>query len=133
MQINSLNSLSSYLYSSNAKSSSDTNQVTPIDVVVSSVFDKMSIEKKTEQKQQDIERSLTGYGEQVSSAVKSTAEASAQIYKALLESELKDKISQMSQKEQSNKTALAQMLNTYTKAAANYQDTIQASKLSLSA
>jgi hypothetical protein len=76
---------------------------------------------------------LTGYGEEVSSAAKSSAEVSAQIYKAVLESELKDKIAQMSQKEQSNKTTIAQMLNTYTKTANNYQDTIQASKLSLSA
>ncbi len=131
MQIGGLNSIASSLYTNNKNSSPSV--TTPIDVLVNSVFDKMGIEKKTEQKQQQIERALTGYGEEVSSAAKSSAEVSAQIYKAVLESELKDKIAQMSQKEQSNKTTIAQMLNTYTKTANNYQDTIQASKLSLSA
>jgi hypothetical protein len=129
MQIGSVNSFASTSYSNKSNSVSSSNS-TPIDVVVSSVFDKMSIDKKTEQKQQEIERSLTGFGKQSDEGTKQAAQAAAEMYRAILEGDLKNKISSMSLREQANKTTLAQTYNSYTANATQQQNS---STLSLSA
>ena len=82
------------------------------DITIDSILEKLSIDKKVDTKRQEIERSLTGFGKQTDAFIKKISEATAEIYKASLESELKNKVKELTQKEQLNKIALYQSANT---------------------
>jgi len=94
------------------------------EVLINSVFEKLSIDKKAEARQQEVERTLTGFGKEADETVKRASQAAAEIYRAVLEGELKNKIDSMASKEQASK------LKNYIDSV-SYKDLIQSNSLSL--
>lgn len=126
MQIGGVNSLISQLASLFQKKNTSESTYTPPsgEISISSILEKLSIDKKTEAKKQEAERMLTGFGKKADSYIKRVSEAAGEIYRATLENELKTKIKEMSQKEQANRVATYQMANAY-------QNVTQTSSLNL--
>lgn len=83
------------------------------EITINSIIEKLSIDKKTEAKRQELERILTGFGKEADEYVKKISEVGAQIYKAALEKDLANKIKEMNQKEQANKIAAYQSASLY--------------------
>ncbi len=126
MQIGGVNSFISQLSSLLQKKTTNDGSYTPPsgEILINSILEKLSIDKKSEAKQQEIERSLTGFGKESDEYVKNISKSSAEIYRATLENDLKNKIKELTQKEQLSKISLYQ--NT-----ANYTSTNTSSGLSL--
>lgn len=116
MQIGGVNSFISQLSSLLQKKTNTDNSYTPPsgEILINSILEKLSIDKKSEAKQQEIERTLTGFGKEADEYVKQISHSSAEIYRATLENELKTKIKEMTQKEQTNKVAIYQNTASYT-------------------
>jgi len=115
MQIGGANSFISQITSLFQKKTTSENTYSPpsAEISISSVFEKLSIDKKTKAKEQEAERTLTGFGKKADEFVKSVARSSSEIYRATLESDLKNKIAQMAQQEQANKMAAYQSADAY--------------------
>ncbi len=126
MQIGGVNSFLSQITSLFQKKTSSDKTYSPpsAEISINSVFEKLSIDKKTEAKKQEAERTLTGFGKDADEFVRRISQASAETYRAALESELKNKIAQMTQKEQASKVAAYQTISAY-------QNNNQTSTLSL--
>lgn len=107
MQIGGVNSFISQLSSLLQKKTNNHNSYTPPsgEVLINSILEKLSIDKKSDMKQQELERNLTGFGKDADEYVKRISQLGAEIYRAILESELKNKIKELTQKEQLNKVA----------------------------
>ncbi|HOI84110.1 MAG TPA: hypothetical protein PKW30_07350 [Campylobacterales bacterium] len=126
MQIGGVNSFISQLSSLLQKKTNNDSSYTPPsgEVLINSILEKLSIDKKSDMKQQEVERNLTGFGKEADEYVKRMSQSSAEIYRATLENELKNKIKELTQKEQLNKVAIYQ--NT-----ANYSSGYNSTGLSL--
>lgn len=126
MQIGGVNSFISQLSSLLQKKTNNDSSYTPPsgEVLINSILEKLSIDKKSDMKQQEVERNLTGFGKEADEYVKRISQSSAEIYRATLENELKNKIKELTQKEQLNKIAIYQ--NT-----ANYSSGYNSTGLSL--
>lgn len=79
------------------------------DVIINTVFEKMAIDKRVDEKQKSVELMLTGYGDENKDNAKQGSQTSAEMYRAALESELKSKIAQMVKQEQAAKADEYQM------------------------
>ncbi len=126
MQIGGVNSFISQLSSLLQKKTNNDSSYTPPsgEVLINSILEKLSIDKKSDMKQQEVERNLTGFGKEADEYVKRISQLSAEIYRVTLENELKNKIKELTQKEQLNKVAIYQ--NT-----ANYSSGYNSTGLSL--
>lgn len=126
MQIGGVNSFISQLSSLLQKKTNNDSSYTPPsgEVLINSILEKLSIDKKSDMKQQEVERNLTGFGKEADEYVKRISQSSAEIYRATLENELKNKVKELTQKEQLNKVAIYQ--NT-----ANYSSGYNSTGLSL--
>jgi hypothetical protein len=123
MQIDGINSFISQLSSLFQKKSSSDKVYSPpsVEILMNSVFEKLSIDKKTQMKRQEVERTLTGFGKEVDEYVRRISEASAEIYRATLESELKNRVKEMTQKEQASRVAAYQSANSYQNSYAHFR------------
>lgn len=126
MQIGGVNSFISQLASLFQKKSTSESSYTPPsgEISINSILEKLSIDKKTEAKKQEAERTLTGFGKEADSYIKRLSEAAGEIYRATLENELKNRVKEMSQKEQANRVAAYQT-------ASAYQNNTQTSSINL--
>ncbi len=115
MQIGGVNSFISQITSLFRKKTFSDNSYTPpsAEISINSVLEKLSIDKKTESKKQEAERTLTGFGKEADEYVKRISQSKAEIYRATLENELKNKIKELTQKEQLNKVAIYQNTANY--------------------
>ncbi|MCI4398929.1 MAG: hypothetical protein JHC37_00065 [Campylobacteraceae bacterium] len=122
MQIGGINSFISQLSSLFQKKTDQTNQYSlpSGEITINSIIEKLSIDKKTQMKRQEIERTLTGFGKEVDEYVRRISEASAEIYRATLESELKNRVKEMTQKEQASRVAAYQSANSYQNSYAHF-------------
>lgn len=116
MQVGGVNSFISQIFSLLQKKTTNDGSYTPPsgEVLINSILEKLSIEKKSDAKQKDIERTLTGFGKEADEYIKRLAETGAEIYRATLESDLKNKIKEMTQKEHTSKVAIYQNAASYT-------------------
>lgn len=113
MQANPIHASAYKSYAALAKkpSSSITSSYTPPsgDVIINTVFEKMAIERKIDEKQKSVELMLAGYGDESKDNAKHASQTSAEMYRAALEGELKSKIAQMARQEQAAKADEYQM------------------------
>lgn len=65
------------------------------EIWVNTVVEKLSIEKKSDAKEEQIKRSLTGYGKESDELIERISRSAANSYKAMLESELQNKIKEL--------------------------------------